>query len=956
MAVKRDKILREAEKLVQKGRTEQAIKEYEKLLKLNPNDANTINRVGDLYGRIGKVEKAVELYERIAQHFTEDGFTTKAIAILKKINRIAPDRLDIFEQLSDLYLQQGLLVEAKNQLQMVADWYVNNGDSPNAIRVLERIAKVDPDNHMAQLRLADLLLQSGEHERATEVYDRLGTMLLAHERLDEAERLYRHVLEANPPSGEVFLPICRALVEAGRVNSAREFIEATAQRCEGNEEIQAYRIQLLAASGDREEAIRASEQALESAPESIELRAAAGKVLLASGEGERAKGLLLPLLESLEAQGAIERVQAIIRGLLEMLPADRDVLERAVQLFEKVGDEETKLTLKAALADACYRAGEEDQAVALYAELVELVPDQPMFRERLTKLGGSAGSSSSIEVGGPSPGLEPSAVPGVKDVIETDKTREAGGAEGDPQERLAEATVFAKYGLVDKAIQHLEDLVMEVPDFPEARERLVALLAERGQNDKARDVAGPLEAYYRKEGQVRELKALRAVLKEGEAEPSTAEEEDSVLVIDFEEESGAREGGESSVEAEPAVVESPEELQDATASAADGESDAGEQVLELDLDGPVTSEPDVAPEPDADAKSDAEVLGSEAKGGAGPATTIADLADLERSLRQGDGERARSSGAVNGGRAAVEDLLGNVGLDIGSQPPQAQEQSQDTPAEILADEDLRAAPQRELVEEELVEITDHLAGPPLRDLEQLDFLTSQALYDDALRMLEQLEASFPGDAELESRRAELGAKGLLLEQEPGKREEAADELFDEEEGFIDLAKELEEELEAEDLMVEEATGRGQDEALLEEVFREFQKGVSQQLSEEDSDTHFNLGIAYKEMGLLPEAIGEFQISAKNPAYQVEGSSMIGMCYMEQGLAEDAAEWYRRALDSDLISDDARLGVLYDLGNALEQAGNVAEAVEAFNSILRASSSYRDVAERLQHLESLRQAN
>ena len=102
MAVKRDKLLRDAEKLVQKGKLEQAIKDYEKILRRFPDDTTIINRVGDLYGRVGQLQRAIELYEDIAKHFTRDGFTTKEIAILKKIQRLDPQRLDIFERLAEL--------------------------------------------------------------------------------------------------------------------------------------------------------------------------------------------------------------------------------------------------------------------------------------------------------------------------------------------------------------------------------------------------------------------------------------------------------------------------------------------------------------------------------------------------------------------------------------------------------------------------------------------------------------------------------------------------------------------------------------------------------------------------------------------------------------------------------------------------------------------------------------
>ncbi len=179
MAISRDKILKGAEKLVQKGKIDNAIREYEKLLKFNPNDVNTINRVGDLYNRIGQVDRAVELYERIANTFATDGFTSKAIAIFKKISRLAPDRVEIFERLADLYIQQGLVIEARSQYQVLADWFLKNEDVENGIQTMRKLVQVDPENHMAHLRLADLLFRQGSGQEAIDVYDGLGSMLRA---------------------------------------------------------------------------------------------------------------------------------------------------------------------------------------------------------------------------------------------------------------------------------------------------------------------------------------------------------------------------------------------------------------------------------------------------------------------------------------------------------------------------------------------------------------------------------------------------------------------------------------------------------------------------------------------------------------------------------------------------------------------------------------------------------
>ena len=77
MAIKRDKVIADAEKLVAKGKIEPAIKEYERLLDDNPNDVNTLNRIGDLWVRINRTDEAVKTFGKIADHYAKDGFFLK---------------------------------------------------------------------------------------------------------------------------------------------------------------------------------------------------------------------------------------------------------------------------------------------------------------------------------------------------------------------------------------------------------------------------------------------------------------------------------------------------------------------------------------------------------------------------------------------------------------------------------------------------------------------------------------------------------------------------------------------------------------------------------------------------------------------------------------------------------------------------------------------------------------
>jgi tetratricopeptide (TPR) repeat protein len=311
---------------------------------------------------------------------------------------------------------------------------------------------------------------------------------------------------------------------------------------------------------------------------------------------------------------------------------------------------------------------------------------------------------------------------------------------------------------------------------------------------------------------------------------------------------------------------------------------------------------------------------------------LPDLEELERSVFGRESAGPQSAQTVQEAPAAPSQ----------APPPshEAEPAAPEPPAEAEADG-------------EMVELIDSAATPLVAELEQIDFFIEQELYDDALRMLAQLEQQYPEDGDVRERRLLLKSKGILLEDvalDSGSTpsEEA---LFADEEGFVDLAAELEQELAEEDAMVEEATGHGHEEAQLSEVFREFQKGVAEQLSEEDSDTHFNLGIAYKEMGLLSEAIGEFQISSRNDEFFVSACSMIGVCYLEMGMPQQAAEWYRKALTLESMTQDDRLGILYDLGSALETAGEIEEAYATFSEILAINPAFRDVQVRLKQLDA-----
>jgi tetratricopeptide (TPR) repeat protein len=138
---------------------------------------------------------------------------------------------------------------------------------------------------------------------------------------------------------------------------------------------------------------------------------------------------------------------------------------------------------------------------------------------------------------------------------------------------------------------------------------------------------------------------------------------------------------------------------------------------------------------------------------------------------------------------------------------------------------------------------------------------------------------------------------------------------------------------------------------LAEIFKEFKKGVDKQLGQEDYDTRYNLGIAYKEMGLVDEAIAEFQLAAKDERRLLECSSMLGICFLDKGMPKLAIKWFEKGLRAPGRSDEEYLGLRYDLASAHEAAGDLGTALGIFTELYGQDANFRDVASKVRELRS-----
>ena len=152
------------------------------------------------------------------------------------------------------------------------------------------------------------------------------------------------------------------------------------------------------------------------------------------------------------------------------------------------------------------------------------------------------------------------------------------------------------------------------------------------------------------------------------------------------------------------------------------------------------------------------------------------------------------------------------------------------------------------------------------------------------------------------------------------------------------------------MIVEEQQPTGDEDADFSDMLRKFKQGVAENVDEEDFDSHYDLGVAYKEMGLVDEAIAEFQKALRGTANRVRAYEALGQCFVEKGQAAVAMTILQRALSEPGVGDDQLVGVLYLLGNSAEALAQPTNAVTYYQRVFAVDINFRDVQQRMRMLE------
>src|ERR1700723_2851417 len=980
MAFNKNKALESPLKSLNQGKVARAIPKYQQILRQDPKDQATLMTVGDLFARQGDMPQAIEYFERLAQVYLNDGFNSKAIAIYKKIAKLAPAELAPLERLADLYVQQGVLSEARPLFLQIAEVHLKANRAPKAVEVLNRLLEVEPDNPRVQLRLAELYNVMGQKKEAAQTYLGYAQRLFDRGEGEEAEKLIERALGVDAASAPALLLKAKILASGQKEDQAVVILEGHPEADAGGE-VTDLLLALEIKSGQLDKAAaRARTQLLRGSTHSRPLQTVA-EAFIESGQAENALPLLRELRDPMVESSDQDRFLKLLSSATENLPANTEALEMLADFSRTTSDPFHLNPPLSKLVDAYAATGDQARAEHLMKEMIERNKGDERLVARLEQLR-TGGQGSPVEAVAPSvpetmadltlrdeaPSEEGSAEAMLIEtaVPETPLRASDEGIDEETQRYISQALtdvdLFSSYGLTQKATHLLENVLQRAPEHTPTLERLLDLYLGAGNERRTAELAAQLEQIHR------------------ERMDTVNTERFSELRQRFQKVAGIEAEQLPAAPETPKHVPTPAPSPEAVIAPALAEPPTIEAAPVVQAQqAPVEFETPLAtfePEPAAAANSYAAVAPPEAPVAEVPvaaqpvaASALSEEVDLsdewEAMVQEVAGpeavtsqEAAPAPEPVEGAPAAQDE---RIEIEVPSDDV--------APVEFAPIEASVEIPEATIIPE-AIEITEpsEVIEPAKVPIE----VTEEAVAEPLIEIIERVPAEPEPAANIEFE--------LELTPEPtranGKHGAATTEDF-----LSELASEVEDmdtpaaepktvNSPAQPVPVASATAAAPPAASepipeatveslneLAEVFQDFRNELGEMDDEEeDLETHYNLGIAYREMGLLDEAIGEFQKVAKAVQkgkpfrYSMNCSTMLGLSFMDKGEPNIASLWYQRALEVPGLEHETILALRYDLGLALEAGGDSSAALDCFRQVYAANIEYRDVADRISTLQ------
>lgn len=1017
----KQKVLSAAEKFVQQGKLQNAITEYEKILKADPKDLTVMNTVGDLYSRLGNSERAVECFKSVGDAYASQGFTVKAIAMYKKLSKLKSS-LDGVLRLAELYTQQGLFNDARAQYLQVAEEFLRDGQLEQAVRIFQKTLEMDPENVAMRTRLAEVYVRLNKKTEAWQIFAAAAETLRTKGQLGAAEEILQRMLKLDPGNSYALLLRGRNAFDTGDMAAAVQFLEKVADLDSHPDGLrtllQAYlQTGRLAQAGTLADKLLSVHNDVNAVLSYAEALITAGQFL----DGLRVYQQHADRLLAASSDKILESLHSLI-GHVRENPA---ALEMLLELLNKAGENTHLTEIYELLAHAYVQSGDLDKARDYYLKLTQLEPENQLHARNYQQVIGKQGTSSGAKLITAEEGavmvdeLEATA-PFLDQRYDDDIALSVRAA-------LTDAELFVSYNMPAKALGPLLSALPQAPRDLRVNQRLAALYTRSGRFTEAAVCCRTLEGVYHEAGHpdeatrygelaakyeeragVAPAEAIQPppVVAEPEVVASAPPAEPEVpelpvaAIPEVPEKSSAKPGlfFHAPVAPSPApTVQPPVEPEIEPAQAAEEAVD-----ISAEWEGAVTEEPAVTAAPETDTV-DAQAVEEPSPTNAESITEV--IEEIRFYLTNGMGEEARAAFSRLRKLHPEPSTLSAIKEEI-------ETARTETPvAEVETVEEVAVEPVEAAAEADVQEVATAEAKPLdalVSDLESslgegfLPQTTAQevAVQPDAAQSASATAQPQPAGALKEfvsDLDASLGDSFLpeapvvqvepQIKSVPQPQPAAVSAAAQPVPTAVPAAKAA-----AAGAQSASASGPATASAAspaftyqptpirplggaaaspipakidsaagvdLAGMFGELKHELEEDAAstDEDPETHYNLGVAFREMGLLDEAIGELQkvcqsVERGHPfPHIMQTYTWLSQCFLDKGVPEAAIRWYEKALKLPTIDEDTRTALHYELASSYETAGNKTAALNHFMEVYGSNIDYRDVAERIKTLKS-----
>src|SRR5215213_3849358 len=389
MAFDKAKVVRAAEKFLAQGKIPAAIKEYRQIVENDPEDFTALNMLGDLYARQNDKQQAMQCFLRIAEHYREEGFQSKAIAMYKKVDRLNPRSPEIANKLAGLYESQGLVVDARAQYMIIAEAWLRDGQSRKALEILRKVADLDPQNTETRVKLAQGYMREGMTAEAAEAFGEAGLQYLAQGSYERAAESFTASLDLRPHDYATLRGFLDTQIALGTPEEAAEDLEKALDANPEDVELLSMLAQAYTEAEDAEAAERAVAQLVAAEATHYGRFVDVARLYLKEDSPDEAVRVLSAVTEQMLSGREDETLMGLLNEVLSRDPEHVEALRLLVRVHAWQRDDEKQHQALERLAEAAEAAGLPDVERSALLQLAQFAPDQ-RYLERLHALGHAA--------------------------------------------------------------------------------------------------------------------------------------------------------------------------------------------------------------------------------------------------------------------------------------------------------------------------------------------------------------------------------------------------------------------------------------------------------------------------------------------------------------------------------------------------------------------------------------